>query len=160
MVLKIFGPPSSPPTAAFLLRSRMKMARPASMQKIVTENPRLKLKYFRKYILTGTLSFFTIFFKKYIFFLFTCQQEHRMSAPAPPSRLQPWSRRYQYRGRHWQRWNRWRFQQSCQQFHPQWQRSWKRKYLKEKINQKRNNFKLCKVFLELEQTWRSFFSFS
>ena len=42
MVLKSFGPPSSPPTTGLLLKNRMKMASRASIQKMVTENPKLK----------------------------------------------------------------------------------------------------------------------
>jgi hypothetical protein len=42
MVLKILGPPSSPPTAGVLLIIKMAIARRASIQKMVTENPKLK----------------------------------------------------------------------------------------------------------------------
>ena len=42
MVLKNLGPPSSPPTAGCLLSRRMRMAQRASIQKMVTENPRLR----------------------------------------------------------------------------------------------------------------------
>ena len=40
-VLTALGPPSSPPTAGCLRAIRMTMAKRASTQKIVTENPKL-----------------------------------------------------------------------------------------------------------------------
>ena len=40
-VLTALGPPSSPPTAGCLRAMRMAMAKKASTQKMVTENPKL-----------------------------------------------------------------------------------------------------------------------
>ena len=40
-VLTDLGPPSSPPTAGCLRAMRMRMAKRASTQKMVTENPKL-----------------------------------------------------------------------------------------------------------------------
>ena len=44
--MKALGPPSSPPTAGCLLATRMRMARPASIQNTVTENPKLEMEGF------------------------------------------------------------------------------------------------------------------
>jgi hypothetical protein len=45
------GPPNSPPTDLFLLNTNTTTAMNASVQKIVTENARLKIKFNRKKIL-------------------------------------------------------------------------------------------------------------
>ena len=41
--MKSLGPPSSPPTAGLRRAMRIKMASKASIQKMVTENPKLKI---------------------------------------------------------------------------------------------------------------------
>ena len=45
MVLTDLGPPNSPPTEGLRLIIRMAIASKASIQKIVTENPKLQLEY-------------------------------------------------------------------------------------------------------------------
>ena len=87
IVLKNLGPPNSPPTEGCLLATKIRMARPASIQKMVTEKPKLeKIFHIRRH-------------KHFSFFVsLTFRLGQQIVLPETPSRWRLETRRYQYQG--------------------------------------------------------------
>lgn len=170
MLVGIFvflGPPNSPPPNWGRRLSNMtKIATPAQEQNKNTEYP--KLKHNAKVVLSmmmKNLSFIHIMDAKKLYKKVsnTCQGWHwiyhtrilacphnRSNLPCTHGRKLQWSRRYQYRGRHWQRYYPLRYQQRHQRTHPGWLLLCWQKYLwfwlvgDSRVTKiEKNNFNLC-----------------